>query len=309
MSFDIVTACRQKDFRTLRLALPRLRTFLPHRKLIVFTSQANIPFFRKRLGPEVDFFDEDNVFPDLTLEKFRAQIHLPGFPQGAGWYFQQFLKLAYPQIRPEVERYLIWDADTVPLRPFRVFGPEGKALLTPATMDAAQPPQGVHLDAATILKMEQATRPHRPYFENYRHLLGEEPCQTDSFIAQQMPIHVPTLQKMIARIEERFPGPESWPWKIINNLQGHHGNLFSEYEFYAHFALQHAAERHAVRTLFWSRSGRLSRYKPPEAQMQVWAASLDYVALERWASPWRRVLVRAFHLLPESIRGKIRKTR
>lgn len=306
--FDIVTACRKKDLRTLELAVPRLRRFLPHGKLVVFTARENIPLFQKKLGPGIEYRDEDKVFPDMGLEDLKRKGNLPGFPRGAGWYFQQFLKLAYPMVCPETERYLIWDADTVPLRSFAAFDSTGRALLTPATMDSALPPPGVFLDTSTIKKMEQATRPHRPYFENYRHLFGEEPCQMDSFIAQQMPIHVPTLRKMIARIKERFSGPESWPWKVINNLQGHHGNLFSEYEFYAHFALQHAAERHAVRTLVWSRAGRLSRGVSPEGQLQLWSESLDYVALESWASPWRRLLVQIFSLLPESIRGKIRKS-
>jgi len=305
VSFDIVIACRRKDIETLRLALPRLRQYLPHREIFIFTAKKNFTCFFRKLGSEVELMDEDTVFPDMTLRDLKQEGGLFGFPGGAGWYFQQFLKFSYPRIRPDQERYLIWDADTVPLRPFQVFGKNGRALLTPATTDAARPPPGVHLDPGTTRKMVQATRIHKPYFENYRHLLGESPTFEGSFIAQQMPIHVPTLKRLLDRVEQRFPGGKSWPWKVIQNLRGRDGNLFSEYEFYAQFALQHAPEFHEVRPLLWSRAGRLKRWRPSEEQFTQWADQLDYVALERWASPWRRILIRAFHLLPESLRSRI----
>lgn len=308
-TYDIVTACRLKDLNTLCLALPRLQRFLPHRRLVVFTAQGNIDRFSCALGHEIEYIDEDTVFPDLTLEKMKREVRLPGFPEGAGWYFQQFLKLSYPQIRPDAQRYLVWDADTIPLRGFSVFGPDGKALLTPATSAVSRPPRGVILDPETNRKMQQATKPHPPYFENYRNLVGENYLSGPSFIAQQMPIHVPTLRAMIGIIEQRFPSPESWPWKILRNLKGESCNLFSEYETYSHFALRHAAEFHEVRSLLWSRAGRLKRWPSSTTQFSEWAKELDYVALERWASPLRRSLVKIFHLLPEGMRWRLRKGR
>lgn len=308
-SYDIVTACRLKDFKTLCLALPRLRKFLPHRRLVVFTSRGNICRFSKDLGGETECIDEDTVFPDLKLERLKKEIRLPEFPQGAGWYFQQFLKLSYSQIRPDVDRYLIWDADTIPLRCFSVFGPDGKALLTPASLEASHPPRGVVFDPETTRKMQQATQLHLPYFENYQNLFGENPFSSMSFIAQQMPIHVPTLRAMIGVIEQRFQGQESWPWKILKNLKGKSGNLFSEYETYAQFALRHAPEFHAVRPLVWSRAGRLKRWPSAATQLTQWAEEFDYVALERWASPVRRGLVQIFNYLPEGMRWWLRKGR
>jgi hypothetical protein len=306
-TFDIVTACRLKDLNTLRLALPRLEEFLPHRRLVVFTARKNIPEFITRLGAKIECIDEDTVFPDMKLKNLREKIKLPGFPHGAGWYFQQFLKLSYPQIRPDIDRYLIWDADTVPLRRFSVFEPDGRALLTPATLEAAKPPFGVSLDPETARKMRQATKPHQPYSENYKIFFGEKIIDKRSFIAQQMPIHAPTLRALIRAIEKRFPGKESWAWKIIKNLQGTGVNLFSEYEFYAHFALKNAPEFHKIRPLSWSRAGRLTIGCTPETMFSQWSKQFDYVALERWASPWHRRMIQIFHLLPQSLRLRIRE--
>lgn len=307
--FDVVTSCRLKDLRTLRLAVPRIQLFLPHNRFVVFTAKVNITHFKKKLGSSIECIDEDEVFSDMKLGDLQRQVDLPGFPKGAGWYFQQFLKLSYPQIRPEVDRYLIWDADTVPLRRFHVFGQDGKAFLTQATIEAAQPPPGVNIDMGTAERMRQATRLHPSYFENFNYLLGETLKPSCSFIAQHMPIHVPTLRALIKKIEARFPGSNSWPWKIIKNLKGSNSNLFSEYEFYAHFALLHASDLHTVRPLLWSRAGRFSCWRSPEAQLREWGTHLDYVALERWASPWRRSLIRGFNLLPFGIQKKILRQR
>jgi len=305
--FDIVTACRLKDLNTLRLALPRLRIFQPHNRFVVFTAKANIRHFTQELGSEVECINEDEVFSDMKLDDLRSKVNLPGFPKSAGWYFQQFLKLSYPKIRQEVERYLIWDPDTVPLRAFDIFGPNGEVFLTPATMEAARPPSGVRMDRKTTENMQVATRPHPSYFENFNYIFGENLQPLRSFVAQHMPIHVPTLCAMIKKIEGRFLGNESWRWKIIKNLRGNSPNLFSEYEFYAHFALLNSPALHKIRALSWSRAGRLSWWRSPDVQLRDWATHLDYVALERWASPFRRGLVQGFNLLPLGIQNKIRR--
>jgi succinate dehydrogenase flavin-adding protein (antitoxin of CptAB toxin-antitoxin module) len=302
-SFDIVLACRKKDLGVLRLVIPRLRKFIPHQRCVVFTSILNLNLFRRSLGKEVVLVDEDTVIPGMRLQDLRAKVSLPGFPAGAGWYFQQFLKLSYPRLYPRAERYLIWDADTVPLRPIDVFGSKGESLLTVATMEAASPPSGVNLDLETLEMLKKATCPHEEYFSNFEHLLGQKTPSFTSFISQHMPIQVETLNQMTQKIENRFPGPESWCWKVIQNLHGPGANLFSEYEFYAHYALQHAPTRHRVRYLAWSRGGRLrGSASQREKQLENWSKALDFVAVEAWASPLRRKIFNLFHRLPESWR-------
>ena len=305
--FDVVLACRRKDLGVLRLALPRLRKYIPYHQCIIFTSHLNIRIFRKTLGSEVVLVDEDKVIPGMTLQDLRQQVKLPGFPQGAGWYFQQFLKLSYPRLFPDAQRYLIWDADTIPLRPIQVFGPQGQSFLTVATMNAAQPPKGVALDPQTLQVLQKATQPHAEYFYNFENLLGEKANATISFISQHLAVQTATLQAMIRKIEDRFPGSEDWCWRVIRNLRGSGGNLFSEYEFYAHFALIHAPDLHRVRSLAWSRGGRLQGFGfQKERQLMEWSKTLDFVALEAWVSPLRRKMLDLFHRLPTDLRNRIR---
>jgi hypothetical protein len=93
-SLDVVTPCRSADFPILQLALQGLRRFVPFSKLYVITARENILRFRRRFSEEVDFLDQDSVIPGMTLAGLR-RLSLPGFPQGAGWYFQQLLKFAF----------------------------------------------------------------------------------------------------------------------------------------------------------------------------------------------------------------------
>lgn len=307
-AFDIVLACRRKDLSILRLALPRLRKFIPHRKCVIFTARNNLRHFSSVLGNEVQLVDEDVAIPSVTLRDLRARGGLPGFPEGAGWYFQQFLKFSYPDLYPDAERYLIWDADTLPLRPIQVFGEAGESLLAPAYPEAAQPPPGVRLDEPTLQALERATKPHEDYFQNYEHLLKERCFSKTSFISQHSPIQTKVLRSMIKQIDQNIPGQEHWAWKIIFHLRGTGGNLFSEYEFYAHYALRHAPDLHRIRSLAWSRGGRLSDPDSSHAgQLDSWGKTLDFVAVEAWSSPLRRRLLKMFHMLPARVRNILRR--
>ncbi len=178
---EIVTACRAADFPILRLAHAALQRFVPFKKLHVMTARANFSKLQDILGNDVELHDEDAIIPGMTLAQLR-ELSLPGFPKGAGWYFQQLLKYAFCFQEEADDYYLIWDADTVPLRPLEFFDADGRMLLT------------------------KAEEEHAPYFENYRRLLGEEPNREFSFISQHMLVQKSILREMLARIESDLRG-------------------------------------------------------------------------------------------------------
>ncbi len=86
--------------------------------------------FRRVLGPGINLIDEDKAIPDMTLEALK-KMKLPGFPKGAGWYFQQLLKFSFCHRQQENDYYLIWDAWTLfRLRPLEFFKHDGRMLFT-----------------------------------------------------------------------------------------------------------------------------------------------------------------------------------
>ena len=263
---DVVTACRTADLGVLRVTLDSLRRFVPVRRFYVYAARQNFSRFRRALGPDVNLIEQDEAIRDMTLALLK-KLRLPGFPQGAGWYFQQLLKYSFCRLEPEDDYYLIWDADTVPLRPMEFFDAEGRMLFTIADEE------------------------HASYFDSYRALLGEEPRREFSFIAQHMIVQKSILREMLHRIEARFPGDESWAWKIMRNLPGGDTNLFSEYEMLGHFVKNHYPARFAFRQLPWLREGSRRVSGLPDAEdLATLANEYHFAAFEAGQRPLRRAV-------------------
>lgn len=273
---DIVMACRAADLRIAQLTVKYLRRFLQVGIIYLFTARSNLNRFRRVLGPEVNLIDEDTALPDMTLQKLK-ELSLPGFPGAAGWYFQQLLKFSFCDRGVPGDYYLIWDADTIPLRPVEFFDPRGRMIFTTADEN------------------------HSPYFDTYRNLLGEEPHREFSFISQHMIVQKELLWEMLARIERKFPGPESWAWKIMRNLVGDGTNLFSEYETLGHYVKNHYPERAVYRRLAWLRDGSLRvRGMPSLTDLDRLGREYDFAAFEAAERPLRRTM--------RKVRGWLKRT-
>ncbi len=261
---DIVTACRAADLPILRLTVAALRRHVPVRQVLVITARGNFEKFGRVLGSEVELIDEDTFIPGMTISELRA-LPLAGFPLGAGWYFQQLLKFNYCFSRPEDDYYLIWDADTIPLQDLQFFDERGRMLFTIGEEE------------------------HVPYFETYRNLLGEDPHREFSFITQHIVVQKSLLREMLARIDSRLPGSESWAWKIMRNLKGEGTNLFSEYEMFGHYAKNHAPDRAAYRHLPWLRDGsRVTNGTPSGRELERLGKDHAFAAFESSQMPMRR---------------------
>src|SRR6266487_785735 len=198
---QVVTTCRARDLPILEITVRRLAEYVPFRALCVVAPDNDCHRFRSRLGGEVRVFPENEFIPDMRIGQLRG-LNVPSFPKGAGWYFQQLLKLQYAFVEPADDYYLIWDADTVPLRSLRFFDSAGRMLLT------------------------KATEYHAPYFETYRRLLGEDPKREFSFISQHMLVQKSVAREMLSRIEQRVEGKGNWAWKIMRSLPETGDNLF-----------------------------------------------------------------------------------
>ena len=259
-------ACRAADLRIAQLTVEYLRRFLPVESIHLFTARSHLKRFRRALGSEVNLIDEDTALPDMTFQKLRG-LSLPGFPGAAGWYFQQLLKFSFCHRGVPGDYYLIWDADTIPLRPLEFFDRQGRMIFTTADEN------------------------HSPYFDTYRNLLGEEPHREFSFIAQHMIVEKKILREILNRIETRLPGPESWAWKIMRNLVGDGTNLFSEYETLGHYVKNHYPDRAVYRRMAWLRDGSLRvGGMPSVTDLDRLGREYDFAAFEAAERPLRRTV-------------------
>lgn len=229
-ALDVVTTCLRRDLPKLKRASTNLRRFVPMKQLHVITRRDDFDAFRETLGADVALLDENEMIPGVTLAALKV-IPLAKLSQGHGWYFQQLLKYQFAFRQTEDDYYLIWDADTVPLRPMEFFDAEGRMLIT------------------------KAREFHAPYFQTYEKILGRPAQREFSFIAQHLLVQKSILRAMLEEIENRFSGNETWPWKIMRNLAGEGSNRFSEFETYGHYMKEKYPERVVFRDLPWLRHG------------------------------------------------------
>lgn len=262
---QVVTACQACDFPILEITARKIREHLPFSALCVVVPDKDCLEIRSRLGGEARVIPENEFIPGMKISQLYP-LNLQRFPKGAGWYFQQLLKLQYAFVEPEDDYYLIWDADTVPLRPMRFFDSAGRMLLT------------------------KANEYHAPYFDTYRRLFGEEPNREFSFIAQHMLVQKSVAREMLKRIEQRTGGDHNWAWKIMRSLPSAGDNLFSEYETYGHYVKNHHPGRIAFVERSWQREFKLHlrRRIPSEKEIKVLSRAFDYVAFEAPGKSWRR---------------------
>ena len=262
---QIVSACLVRDLPVYRLTYRSLLQHMPGAEIHVVTRKEDFSKFKDACGPELHLWDEADFVPDMTLGDLR-KMPLTGFPNGAGWYFQQFLKYAFVNVSNDDECYLIWDADTVLLRPLEFFTPDGKPFYT------------------------TASEHHLPYFETFEALFGFPAKREFSFISQHQIINKVYLRQMMATIESRHPASRNWAWAIMENVRGAGSNLFSEYEIYGHYVKAVYPESFAVRDLVWTRTGGKYIGNPPKQyKLQYLGSKFAFAAFEVSDSMQRKI--------------------
>lgn len=269
---QIVSACIARDLPVYRITCERLRAHVTGAEIHVITRKEDFSRFRNACGSDLILWDENALLPEMPIKALKA-MPFSFFPQGAGWYFQQFLKFAFVNVSNADEHYLIWDADTVLLRPVEFFDSKGRALYT------------------------KAKEHHQPYFQTFEALFGTPAKREFSFISQHQLIDKSILRQMLEEIEANNPDARNWAWAIMNNLQGEGSNLFSEYETYGHYAKWKRPDSMVFRELEWTRNGeRIAGYPPDPAKLFLLSEEYSFAAFETFFS-WKNRIFRALRKL------------
>ena len=100
----------------------QLRKLLNATSVHFIVPKEDAAAFQADLGsiPFARVHDENDFSPHISLGRVKSW-KLPNFPQRAGWYYQQLLKLSIAENAISEDRYVIWDADTVPYKRFPLF--------------------------------------------------------------------------------------------------------------------------------------------------------------------------------------------
>ncbi|MGA1399008.1 MAG: DUF6492 family protein [Phycisphaerales bacterium] len=222
-----------------------LRAFTDVSRIVVIAAPEAIAPLHSALASvqDVSVRDERDVagVPDRgSIEAILASRGAD--PQRAGWYLQQFLKLA-AAAEPGAGWRLVWDGDTLPLRPLRLFSsdPSPRPLLAP-----------------------REDR-HEPYFRTLERLIGHGEVAAHSFIHEHLLMRSDLVAAMLHQISAG--GHDAWPTRVLAAIDDRDlvPSGFSEFETYGTFVHRRDPSHFALRPLRSTREAMVVLGPSPSA--------------------------------------------
>lgn len=262
--FNLYVILAPSEVPILKRNISYLKKNIPAQSIYIVTSKnaAN------DIPNDVNFIDEDSVFTGLTLSNVKEYLKsLNADEKNAGWYLQQFLKMSVC-FCDKNEFYLVWDADTIPLRHIDFFDDNGKPFFT--------------------LKREHV----ESYFNTIKNLFNFEKTTPESFVSEHMLFNVKIMKNLINDIEgsSNIPGDTFWK-KILqacNLLEGDQKKqtkqrYFSEFETYGTYVDYKYPDFYEKRRLMTLRLGKSFLGDNPTDEILEWVShDLDIISFEKW---------------------------
>lgn len=260
---DIVIPIAPQDFHSLEFTYPFIKKAFPEGRIVIIAN-AQIEKQVRTLN-NVLFLDENSLVDGLSFEIISKIINerYPKAVRRTGWYFQQFLKLAYAFICKD-EYYLTWDSDTIPLRHIPLFSDEGTPFL-----DYLPKAKGDEAYFDLLNNLSSCN------FQNY--------VSDKSFITEHMVFKVTMVKAMFNDVESclSLEGKNFYE-KILYAIDLNYLNLsgFSEFETYAAY-IQKKDGEYVLRKWNNLRNGLFYLGRYPSIQQLKWVSkSFDVVSLE-----------------------------
>ncbi len=271
--YNIIIPVIYRDYSFLSTTIRYIRKNLSPQKIFILTDTRFMRFLPKTLlnHENCTIIDENALIDGLTKEAIETMFcNMGRNPMRAGWYYQQFLKMAFAlSDYCDTEYYLSWDSDTLPLRKIDFFNPDGRPLFT--------------------MKTER----HMPYFVAIERLLNIKKFNDRSFIAENMLFNKAVMQDLINQIQSNCQiDGHMWYEKIICALVPESVSFmgFSEFETYGNFCQNIYPKLYKERTLPSFRCGALiqGRFVSDKIleQLSFDQATVSFEIYDRPPFPW-----------------------
>lgn len=260
--YSIVLAVHISDWGLAQKNIPIVYHFLKPKRIIVIANQKVGDKIKQMGWDYVKFLDEDRVFPYLTYNEVDKVIRERCLSsKRTGWYFQQFIKMAYAVVCEE-EWYLIWDIDTIPLKNIPFFTQNMRGIL------------------------DIKTEYNKPYFNTLKKLIGIDKQIRGSFISEHMLINKKVMIDLIENIENNneIQGTAFFE-KILYAVRNKdlRENGFSEYETYGSFVMHNYQDMYTIRKLRTLREGKMLLGDCLNEDVLKWAGdSYDIISFEKY---------------------------
>jgi hypothetical protein len=224
----ICVACK-RDMDVWKIASLYIPEYIYANKYEVIVPDNEVNVFKSHTNPKFEVVCESTYLNGIDLGFVRD--HLVNYKELAGWYLQQFIKINACRLGDERDVYLVWDADTVPLKRLDFF------------------------DSAGRLKYFKGTENHTDYFNTIHKILGLQKKVDFSFIAQCFPIKRNWAKEFCDEIERR--SGTDWVVTVLASISGDTPSGFSEYESLGTFLTYKYPNDFITIDNCWSRYGNL----------------------------------------------------
>jgi hypothetical protein len=266
--FDLVICAIERDIPTLEIGLPYMRKYLCPARIVIIAPRScysALASLGDKTGAacELILIDEDLLVEGLDKDYVSSLLVARSANlRRSGWYFQQFLKLCYSLNPAASDYYLVWDADTIPLRPMKFFGETGKVIF------------------------EKSKEYNPSYFITLQKLIGKDKTYDYSFISEHMMMEssmVRELLKLICTPDSVTPREVARRIIAAVDAETLSASGFSEFETYGTFAASTSPDRYELRSLRSLRQGTVLFGRQPTTK-NLFALSHRYwwVSFEAW---------------------------
>lgn len=271
MEFSLIIPIAKSDVPALKKSIPYIKKYISCEKIYIIGNKTIKNLLAESIE-DVSFIDEDCMYDGMSFSTIKALIEkrYPKAERRTGWYFQQFLKLAFSYVS-ETEYYLTWDSDTIPLHKIDFFNQEGLP----------------YLDCRPYVPEDEA------YFDTIQNLWWDcavRKCDYNSYITEHMIFSSTIVREMLKEIEDndQIEGIVFYE-KIINAIAKKSLNLsgFSEFETYATYLNSKHRDCFALRRWRNLRHGKVYfGSNPSESQLNWVEKEYDVVSIEDFDKHW-----------------------
>lgn len=258
MNYDVIICVGWNDLTIVKKTVEYVRKNLEGKNIYLIVNSFFFSCFPSSFLEKynVILLDEDQLIQDFSYRQNREFIEKNRHGFSPGWYFQQFLKMAFSKSIYAGDYYLIWDADTLPLSKIK-FEENGKLLFT--------------------AKKEY----HEEYFITMDKLLGLKKIKDYSFIAEHMLIKTDIMKEIISKISGEASEP--WPFTVLKTVRPKAKGGFSEFETYGTYVSHYYPELYSSRTLnTWRNAGYVFGRNISDKDIEALSVDLDIISLECW---------------------------
>lgn len=238
--YDVIIPVIYRDYSFLKTTVKYVKKNLCPEIIYIITDVKFKSYMSSQIlrDSQCEVIDEDELLNGLNYLSLKKLFKELGRNEmKTGWYYQQFLKMAFALSNYcNKLYYLSWDSDTIPLRKISFFDENGIPYFT------------------------MKTEHHTPYYDTLERLLALSKFNSRSYISENMMFNKNIMIELINSIQSNnnLEG-KSWYEKIVYSLVPESVSLmgFSEFETYGNYCYNYHPYAYIERTLPSFRRGGL----------------------------------------------------